>query len=286
MQAPTAAYGCRDMAGTLRRVLVRRPHATSETWRSCGWRAEPDVKQVAAEHEAFCALLEHAGAEVVAAEPVAAGNLDDMYVFDPVLVTELGAVLLRPGKATRRGESASLEPVLKAAGVPIVGRLDAPAEAEGGDLVRLDERTLLVGLGYRTNEDAVAALSRLLPDVDVLAFDLPHLRGAGEVLHLLSLISPLDRDLAVAFLPLMPVRLVKLLEERGVRLVEVPEEEFETMGPNVLALGPSRALALERNVETRRRLESAGVEVITYRADELSTGDGGPTCLTLPLLRA
>ena len=128
----------------------------------------------------------------------------------------------------------------------------------------LDERTLLVGRGYRTNDAGIAALAAALPGVDVLAFDLPHFRGRGEVLHLLSLISPLDRDLAVVYLPLLPVRLVELLEERGVELVEVPDEEFETMGCNVLALAPRVGLALAGNDETRRRLEAAGVEVLTY----------------------
>ena len=235
------------------------------------------------EHEDFCALLEEAGAEVVLAPPVEGGNLDDVYAFDAALVTEQGVVLLRPGKECRRSEPAALERDLAADGIPIARRLDAPAEAEGGDLIRLDDETLLAGYTYRTNEAGVEALEGVVPKV--VGFDVPHLHGRGEILHLLSLLSPLDRDLAVAFLPLMPARLVQLLEERGVRLVEVPEEEFETMGPNVLALGPRRALTVDGNVETRRRLEAAGVEVVTYRGEELSKGDGGATCLTLPLLR-
>jgi N-dimethylarginine dimethylaminohydrolase len=125
-----------------------------------------------------------------------------------------------------------------------------------------------------------------MPGVDVVAFDLPHLRGAGEVLHLMSLLSPLDVDLAVAYPPLMPVRLMELLAKRSIELVEVPDEEFETMGPNVLALRPRVALALEGNDETRRRMEKAGVDVSVYSGDEISRkGDGGPTCLTRPLLR-
>ena len=121
----------------------------------------------------------------------------------------------------------------------------------------------------------------------MIVFDLPHWHGAGEVMHLMSLISPLDDDLALVYPRLAPVRLLQLLAERGIGTVEVPDEEFETMGPNVLALGPRRALALEGNDETRRRLERAGVDVVTYRGDEISRkGDGGPTCLTRPLLRA
>ncbi|HYA09253.1 MAG TPA: arginine deiminase family protein, partial [Gaiellaceae bacterium] len=171
-------------------------------------------------------------------------------------------------------------------GIPVIGGLEEPALAEGGDTLWLDERTLVVGRSYRTNEAGVAALQAALPAVVVIAVDLPHLRGRGEVLHLLSLISPLDDDLAVVYLPLLPVRLVELLEERGVELVTVPDEEFATMGPNVLALGPRVGLALEGNDETRRRLTRAGVEVLVYKGDEISRkGDGGPTCLTQPLAR-
>jgi dimethylargininase len=238
------------------------------------------------EHEAFRALLGDAGVEVIVAATPHSLDPDAIYVYDPALVTDDGAVMLRPGKEGRRGEVEVMAADFVEAGLPIAGRLDAPAMVEGGDTLWLDERTLLVGRGYRTNDEGIRQLAEVLPGVDVVAFDLPHLRGAGEVLHLMSLLSPLDVDLAVAYPPLMPVRLMELLAERSVELVEVPDEEFETMGPNVLALGPRVALALEGNNETRRRMEKAGVDVRVYRGDEISRkGDGGPTCLTRPLLR-
>ena len=238
------------------------------------------------EHEAFRALLADAGADVVVAATPHALDPDAIYVYDPALVTDEGAVMLRPGKEGRRGEVEVMAADFVEAGLPIAGRLDAPAMAEGGDTLWLDERTLLVGRGYRTNDEGIRQLAEALPGVDVVAFDLPHLRGAGEVLHLMSLLSPLDVDLAVAYPPLMPVRLMELLAQRSIELVEVPDEEFETMGPNVLALGPRAALALEGNNETRRRMEKADVDVRVYRGDEISRkGDGGPTCLTRPLLR-
>jgi N-dimethylarginine dimethylaminohydrolase len=170
--------------------------------------------------------------------------------------------------------------------VPIAARVDLPATVEGGDTVWLDEQTLLVGIGYRTNAVSPLALHDALPGVDLVLFDLPHWNGAGEVMHLMSLISPLDDDLALVYPRIAPTRLMWLLAERGIDVVEVPDEEFDTMGANVLALGPRRALALEGNDETRRRMERAGVDVVTYRGDEISRkGDGGPTCLTRPLLR-
>ena len=235
---------------------------------------------------ALCDALAQAGAEVVVGEPTQSGNVDAIYVFDPALTSNAGAILLRPGKESRRDEVAAMRADLEANGIPIAAELTAPALAEGGDTLWLDDTTLVVGLGYRTNAIGAAQIAVALPAVDVLTVDLPHHRGRGEVLHLLSLISPLDDDLALVYLPLLPVRLVQLLEERGVRMVEVPDEEFESMGCNVLALAPRVGLALDGNPETRRRLEAAGVEVRLYAGEELSRkGDGGPTCLTRPLAR-
>jgi N-dimethylarginine dimethylaminohydrolase len=263
------------------RILVRPPAPEDiPSWRELGWRAEPDPALLADEHDRFRAALTDAGAEVLEArgEP---GNLDSIYVYDPVLVTPQGAILLQPGKTGRRGEPGALAPDLPLA---VLGRLEGAELAEGGDTVWLDERTLLVGHTYRTNAAGVDALRRLLPGTDVLAFHLPHFHGRGEVLHLRSLLNPLTRDVLVGYLPLMPVPLVELLEARGLRVVEVPDEEFETMGPNVLGLPGGRALALAGNRVTRQRLEAAGVDVVEYEGDEISRkGDGGPTCLTLPL---
>lgn len=268
------------------RILVRAPiEEDVGSWQRLGWRAAPDFSSLRREHEAFRAALAAAGAEVLEArgEP---GNLDSIYVYDPVLIASDGrAILLRPGKERRRGEPEALRPDLEAAGITIVGQLAEGEFAEGGDTVWLDDSMLLVGHTYRTNGSGIAALRRLLPGVDVRAFHLPHHHGGGEVLHLRSLLNPISPQAAVAYLPLLPVPLVELLEERQIGLIEVPAPEFETMGPNVLGLdGGSRALALAGNDETRRRLEAAGVEVVVYDGDEISRkGDGGPTCLTLPL---
>ncbi len=273
------------MTDRLERVFVRRPGGV-DRWREFGWRAAPDPVRIVEEHEQLVATLERAGVEVVVGQPLDSA-LDAVYVHDPAAVTSDGAVLLRPGKPERHVEVTAIERDLRAAGVDVVARLEAPATAEGGDMLWLGDRTLVVGRGYRTNDAGVEALRQALPDTTVVSVDLPHYHGRGEVMHLLSLISPLDENLAVVYLPLMPVRLVEVLEQRGVRFVEVPGEEFGTMACNVLALGPRKALALDGNPETRRRLEAAGVEVVVYTGDELSRkGDGGPTCLTRPLLRS
>jgi dimethylargininase len=276
-----------DQTSTLRKVYVRPPEPEAmRSWRAYGWRSAPDPARAAAEHEAFQGLLTDAGAEVIVGTSPALEDPDAIYTYDPVLMTDEGAILLRPGKQGRRGEPSIAAADLEAAGVPVVAALGEPALAEGGDMCWLDASTLLVGLGYRTTTAGLDALRDQLPDVNVLSFDLPYLAGPAACTHLLSFVSMLDIDLAVASLPHLPVRLVELLRGGGVEIVEVPDTEFDSMGPNVLALGPRVALALEGNPETRRRMEAAGVEVRTYKGDEISRkGDGGPTCLTKPLER-
>jgi dimethylargininase len=287
MELVERTYGCQSMTAPLRRVLVVAPRPEEAArWREAGWRDAPDPGRLAAEHEAFRGELEAAGAELVLVETSSESGLDAVYPYDPALVANGGAVLLRPGKDSRLGEIEPLGEALRGAGVPTAARLEAPATADGGDTCWLDERTLVVGRSYRTNDAGVAALREALPEVEVIAYDLPHHHGRAELLHLMSVISPLADDLALVYLPLVPARLVELLAARGIELVEVPDDEFATQGPNVLALAPRVALALDGNPKTRRRMEGAGVDVRVYRGDELShKGEGGPTCLTRPILR-
>jgi N-dimethylarginine dimethylaminohydrolase len=280
-------FGGQTLVAPLRRVLVRAPDPPAlARSREFGWLAEPDPAIAAEQHEALCELLRAAGAEVVYAGSDVGEDPDAVYVFDPVIVSDRGALLLRPGKEGRRGEPSAIAEDLRALGVPVAFEMGEPATAEGGDTMWLDERTLLVGRSYRTNDAGIRAFREALPGIEVLAFDLPRLRGPDACLHLLSLLSPLDDDLVVAFPPLMPIRLLELFAERGIAIVEVPEEEFDSLGPNVLALAPRVAVALERNPETRRRMESAGVDVSVFEGSEIAhKGEGGPTCLTRPLLR-
>ena len=195
------------------------PRAEAFTaWRAYGWRAEPDPVGAQAEHEAFRAALTDAGAEVIEGATDIPGDPDAIYAYDPVLMTDAGTIVLRPGKPGRRGEPEAVAADLERSGIQVAGRLTEPATAEGGDMFWLDPSTLLVGIGYRTNELGVEQLRKVLAPhgANVVAFDLPHLEGPDECLHLLSFISPLASDLAIAYLRLMPVRLVQLLRSRAI----------------------------------------------------------------------
>ncbi len=288
---PSRAYGGHSMIDPLRRVVVRRPDEAFAVDDPVRWHytARPDLAAARREHDGLVEVLEQAGAEVIYYRAPLPELADSIYVFDPVWITDRGAVALSMGKSLRRGEEDALARCLEDAGVPTLFALNGEARAEGGDLMWLDDKTLVAGRGFRTNAAGIAQLRDGLADlgVEVIAVDLPYYTGPEACLHLLSSISLLDRDLAVVYPPLIPVPFWELLQARGVSLVEVPQEEFATMGPNVLALAPRRCLMLEGNPLTRQKLEAAGCDVLTYRGEEISwKAEGGPTCLTRPILRS
>src|SRR3954447_22749548 len=287
----SSGYGGQSMVAPLRRVLVRRPdeafgNADPGVWH---YTSHPDLAAAREEHDALIGLLAAGGAEVVEHAEPQPERADAIYVFDPALITDQGAVLLRMGKPLRRGEEEAMGARLQELGIPTLGALHDDATAEGGDLLWLDRQTLAAGHGFRTNAEGLRQLWEILDPlgVEVLPVELPYFGGPEACLHLLSLISLVDDDLAVVYPRLLAVPFWRLLRDRGIRLVEVPDEEFPTQGPNVLALAPRKALMLEGHPVTRRRLEAAGCDVVTYRGREISLkAEGGPTCLTRPLWRA
>jgi dimethylargininase len=289
--AMSGLYGGQNMVDPIRRVLVRRPDEAFAVEDPARWHytSRPDLRSAQREHDDLVETLRQAGAEVVYHDIALADRADAIYVFDPVLMTDRGAVTLRMGKGLRQGEEEALAERLQELDIPIAGTLTGNALAEGGDLLWLDGRSLCVGIGFRTNVEGCRQLREILsPDpIDVWSVDLPYFTGPEACLHLLSVISLVDHDLAVVYPPLLPVPLWQELRRRDFTLVEVPEEEFATMGPNVLALAPRQCLMLEGNPVTRERLEAAGCTVRTYRGQEISLkAEGGPTCLTRPLLRS
>ena len=281
----------------LTRVLLKSPRdafgderQTAAQWQALGFTAPPDPARAIDEFERFAALLRSLGSDVRLLPHDERTTLDSIYVRDATIACDRGLILCRMGKAMREGEPAAQEAALTQlpGGAPsLLGRIEAPGTLEGGDAFWLDERTLAVGRGYRTNDEGIRQLRALLGDgVDVVVVPLPHWRGAADVMHLMSLVSPIDRDLAVVYSPLLPVPFREFLLDRGLGLVEVPDEEFESMGTNVLAVAPRRCVVLAGNPRTRERLERAGVEVHEYVGAEISVkGAGGPTCLTRPLMR-
>jgi len=284
------SYGSQSMIAPLRKVLVKRPDRAFAVADPARWHytGRPDLEIALEEHAALVALLQQDGIQVFYHDEPQPEHADAIYVYDPAIVTDRGAIILSLGKTLRRGEESPMARRLEALGVPVYYALHGDARAEGGDLLWLDHDTLAVGLGFRTNVEGLRQLQEALSGlgVTVIPVELPYYQGPAACLHLLSLISIVDHRLAVVYPPLLSVPFWEHLRERGFKLIEVPPQEFETMGTNVLALAPGRCIMLEGNPITRRRLQEAGCHVFTYRGNEISLkAEGGPTCLTRPILR-
>lgn len=289
------AYGCQSMTGEIRSVLLKRVSeafisqknldATYEAFRYLGC---PNYEKAAAEYAAFAKIIEEHVPEVHYLPEDDRTGLDSIYTHDPLKVTKKGAVYFPMGKPLRGREWMASKAYLESIGIPTLGRIEAPGKMEGGDVVWLDERTVAIGRGYRTNDEGIRQFRELTKDFveRFIVVPMPHGEGEDACLHLMSVISMVDRDLAVVYSKFMLVFFRELLLERGIRLLEVDDEEYERLGSNVLALAPRVCLALGGNPRIKASLEGEGCKVYTYEGYNLSyLGTGGPTCLTHPLAR-
>jgi dimethylargininase len=287
MAMTARAFGAQSMTAPLQSVVVKRPGAAfgrAFDDAAHGFLHPVDLVAAQREHDAFVDVLASLGPTVYLLD-AETEDPDLVYTFDPLLVSDRGAIPLRPGKPNRLGEPSVLEAWTGAAGIPTLGRIEAPGTIEGGDTFWLRPDLLCIGRTLRTNADGADQL-RALVGGDVRVFDLPYWRGPGELIHLLSVISPIADDLAVVYLPLLPVGLWELLGELGIRLIAVPDAEFATLGCNILAVRPGVVIMAEGNPDTAAALGAAGCEVHTYPASEIGiNGSGGPTCMTRPILR-
>ncbi len=270
------------------RDAFRDAKTIAAEWQALNFTAAPDYARALVEYDRFLEFLRASGCEITLLPGAENVGMDSIYVRDAAVICDRGVILCHMGKALRQGEPAAQEVAFRALGLTILGTIQPPGKLEGGDVAWLDERTLAVGRGYRTNDSGIEQLRDFLGDTidELITVELPHWRGPADVFHLMSIVSPVDRDLAVVYSPLMSVPFREKLLERGFTLVEVPDEEFQSMGANVLALAPRRCLMVAGNPVTRARLEDAGAEVFEYEGSEISgKGGGGPTCLTRPLRR-
>lgn len=257
-------------------------------WESLNYLAKPSLHKALVEYEAFEKILKDNGAEIFYFPEQSAVNMDSIYCRDAAITTKRGMIICNMGKEGRKNEPLAQQKAYEAAGIPVLGHIKAPGTMEGGDVAWLDDTTLAVGHTYRTNEEGIRQLTDLLKPigVKVITAPMPHYRGPLDVFHLMSVLSPVDTNLAVVYSPLMPIVFRNELMSRGFELVEVPDDEFDSMGCNVLAIAPRTCLMVKGNPITKERLEAAGCKVFEYEGEEISVkGGGGPTCLTRPITR-
>lgn len=281
--------------GQLKSVFIKRAkdafvdddHVTAH-WKDLNYLGKPDIQKAFAEYEAFEQVFKDNGTKIIYLPEDASVNMDSIYCRDAAIATSKGMIICNMGKEGRKNEPLAEQKAFEANEIPVLGVITAPGTIEGGDVAWLDEKTLAVGHTYRTNEEGIRQITALLKPlgVEVITVPMPHYRGPSDVFHLMSVLSPVDNNLAVVYSPLIPIVFRNELIKRGYELVEVPEAEFDSMGCNVLALAPRVCLMVKGNPITKTGLEKAGCKVIEYEGGEISVkGGGGPTCLTRPIER-
>ncbi len=288
-------FGCQSEVNQIKTLLLKHPKDAfmsqeyiQSQWKELNYLASPDYDKALKEYDNFVEYLKKSIPEIYYLSQNDKTGLDSIYVHDPVIITNKGAILCNMGKEKRRAEPSAAGEFLIKLGIPILGVITGEGRLEGGDVVWIDERTLAVGLGYRTNEEGIRQLKELTREFvdEFVVVPLPHWKGPDDVLHLMSLISPIDHDLAAVYSRLLPVPFREWLLRRGIRLLEVSDSEFETMACNILAVSPRKCIMISGNPQTKQMLEDKGIEVWEYGGEEISMkGAGGPTCLTRPLLR-
>jgi len=261
----------------------------SEQWESLNYLSRPDFENASEEYNMFQEYFLNNHIETQNFPFDDTVQIDSIYCRDASIATDFGIIICNMGKGGRINEPQSHLEFYKQNNIPILGSIEAPGTLEGGDVAWLDEKTLAVGHTYRTNPEGIKQLKSLLEPngIDVIVAELPHYKGKNDVFHLMSILSPVDKDLAVVYSPLMPIKFRNELLRRGIELIEVPDEEFESMGCNVLAIAPRQCLMVAGNTKTQKLLEQAGCKVTPYKGeDKRVKGGGGPTCLTRPMLRS
>lgn len=288
-------YGCQSMVEKIQSIIIKHPKDAfisqehlDKNWERFNYVSVPDYEVGLEEYKVFENIIKENVTNVYYLPKDDNVGLDSIYTHDTCKITEKGAILFTPGKELRREEKNATKKFLTKLSIPIIGEISGTGIMEGGDVVWLDEKTIVVGRGYRTNYEGIRQLKELTKDIvdEFIVVELPHGDGPDECLHLMSIISMVDKDLAIVYSKLMPVSFRELLIDRGIELIEVDDEEYLNLGSNVLALAPRVCLMVAGNPKTKRKLEEAGATVYEYKGDEISfKGTGGPTCLTMPLKR-
>ena len=283
------------MVDPIKKILLKHPSNAflnqrniNKQYLELNYLAAPNFNSAISDYEIFVDLLKSFDIEIHYLPKDKSTSLDSIYTHDPCVVSNKGVVICNMGKKARQPEAATMKKFFHSIEVPILGEIQSPGTLEGGDVVWINEKTIAVGEGYRTNNEGIEQLKLLLSDQveTVITVSIPYWNGPDDCLHLMSNLSPIDHDLYLVYSRLLPVSFIKYLLDQNIELIDVPDDEYESMGCNVLAIAPRKVIMISGNPKTKQLLENKGVEIHTYDGSEISIkGAGGPTCLTRPFLR-
>ena len=256
-------FGCQDMVTQVRRILLKHPKDAfidqskiDRQSSELNYSNTPDFEIACRDYDQFLDLIRSFGPEIHFL-PASNTSLDSIYTHDPCIVTNSGVILCNMGKEQRSNEPDNIETYFQSIDVPILGRIESPGYLEGGDIIWIDERTVAVGEGYRSNMEGINQFKHLLGDLvdNVIPVALPHWTGPADCLHLMSNISPIDHDLYLVYSKLLSVSFRKYLLDRKIQLIEVTDEEYASMGCNVLAMANRKVIMIKETRSRKRDLK-------------------------------
>ena len=287
--------GCNSMVDPLRRLIMKSPlYAWKDTynvkkyWKDLYFSAEPNFDKAVLQYNNLISIIKSFGIDILMLPNNDNTSLDSIYTHDAGIATSSGIIICNMGKKSRKSEPKALKDFLSDNNISVIGEIKYPGIIEGGDIIWINNRTIAVGEGYRTNKEGIRQLKEILGDEidDLIRVPLPHWLGPESCLHLMSNVSPIDHNLYLIYPKLLPVKFIKYLKSLNIKLINVPDKEYESMACNVLSLAPKKCIMMSGNPITKKLLESNNVEVFTYDGSEISLkGAGGPTCLTRPIYR-
>lgn len=288
-------YGCQSMVGKIESILIKKPEQAfisqehlNETWEEFKYFGCPDYEKVLDEYKVFEKYITENVENVYYLPQDDRTGLDSIYTHDPLKITKKGAIYFPMGKVLRGREYQATREFLEGIGVPTLGEIKTPGKMEGGDVLWIDEKTVAIGRGYRTNDEGIRQFKELTKDIidEYIIVPMPHGDGVDACLHLMSIISFVDVDKAVVYSKYMPVFFREYLIDRGIQLIEAEDDEYDYLGTNLLALEPGKVILIDGCPKIEGKLRDMGIEVMTYEGREVSyRGTGGPTCLTCPITR-
>lgn len=288
-------YGCQSMVGKIESILIKKPEQAfisqehlNETWKEFKYFGCPNYEKVLDEYKVFEKYITENVENVYYLPQDDRTGLDSIYTHDPLKITKKGAIYFPMGKVLRGREYQATREFLEGIGVPTLGEIKAPGKMEGGDVLWIDEKTVAIGRGYRTNDEGIRQFKELTKDIidEYIIVPMPHGDGVDACLHLMSIISFVDVDKAVVYSKYMPVFFREYLIDRGIQLIEAEDDEYDYLGTNLLALEPGKVILIDGCPKIEGKLRDMGIEVMTYEGREVSyRGTGGPTCLTCPITR-
>ena len=288
-------FGVQDMVSPLTKVLMCRPQHYMSKVNLKKWHyTEPlDQKKIEKNYNDFFILIKNFGIEIIELkiENEKQELCDSVFTHDPSLVINEGAIILNMGKELRKKEIEHHEKFYMRMDIPVIGKIKNNGTVEGGDCLWINKNTLLVGESHRTNKEGIQQLKIILKkfNIDLIPIKLPKYKDTESCFHLMSIISMLDHDLALACFSKLPFELINIFKEYKINLISIPEDEYsksETLAVNCLAIAPRKLILISGYPKTQELLLKENNEINLFNGDELCLkAEGGPTCLTRPLKR-